>query len=339
MTTEILIVLTGSLGDVARALCLPAHLKKHLPNSRISWLVEEKWRDLISEHPHVDRTIIFRRVWRVGTATDLVSQLRKQAYDISLDLQRIFKSGLMSLASGAKRRIGFHRRNTKEMNWIFSNEQISYQNENLSKLKHYLEFCKHLGLPDPESLDFGLRSPQTFSSPMASLQEPYIAIVVGSSWPTKDWHLQGYHELIEKILTIQRYQVVLLGDQTQIKAAGQLQDLCRSELVINLVGRTSLGNLVSILGKADVVIGPDTGSGHLAAAVGTPYVTLIGPTDADRVAPYGCEHLVVKGDVPCSPCVKKKCAEPQYDCMRAISAAAVFDMLKVALKGSRSERD
>ena len=336
MTTEILIVLTGSLGDVARALCLPAHIKAHFPDSRLTWLVEEKWRDLVSEHPHIDRTIIFRRVWRLETVTDILGQLRKQSYDISLDLQRIFKSGLMALASGAKRRIGFHRRNAKEMNWIFNNEHIRYQDENLSKLRHYLKFCEHLGLPDPEILDFGLRSLQSFASSIESLQDPYIALVVGSSWPTKDWHPQGYHELIDKILGTERYRVVLLGDQTQIKTAVQLQDQCRSERVINLVGNTSLGGLTSVLENADAALGPDTGSGHLSAAVGTPYVTLIGPTEAKRVAPYGCEHLVVKGDLPCSPCAKRKCVEPQYDCMRAISADDVFEKLKLALDQSKA---
>ena len=335
MTTGILIILTGSLGDIARALCLPAHIKTQIPESRLSWLVEEKWVDLIADHPHIDRAVTFQRAWRIKSVTDVMEQLKNESYDITLDLQRILKSALLSIASGAERRIGFHRRNAKEMNWLFNNEHISYLNEKSSKLQHYLKFCEHLGLPDPVTLEFGLTPLSNASYTGESLRSPYIAVVTGSSWPSKDWHGDGYHGLISKILAAGRYSVVLLGDKTQALAAGQLRGRLQSDRVIDLTGRTSLKELVSILGNADAALGPDTGSGHLAAAVGTPYVTMIGPTEAERVAPYGCEHLVVKGNEPCSPCGKKKCRKPRYDCMGAITPEAVFEKLSMALDASK----
>jgi ADP-heptose:LPS heptosyltransferase len=154
---------------------------------------------------------------------------------------------------------------------------------------------------------------------------------MGSSWPSKNWHLTGYRELILKILASDRHTVVLLGDRSQAESAGKLKDQLPPGSVIDLVNRTSIRELVYLLEKADAALGPDTGSGHLAAAVGTPYVTLIGPTLPERVAPYGCEHLVVKGNPPCSPCMKKNCPEPRYGCMENISAVAVFDKLEAAL--------
>lgn len=339
MTLSFLIVLTGSLGDIARALCLPAHLKAHFPGCRLSWLVDSRWKELITDHPHIDRLVVFEKAWRYSAVADVLRQLNRDRYDITLDLQRIFKSGLLSRASGARRRIGFHPRNAKEMNWLFNNEHIGYQQDSLSKLQHYLKFCEHLGLSPPKHLDFGLASASQRPDRDHPIHSPYIAVVMGSSWPSKNWHLAGYRELILKILASERYTVVLLGDRNHTVSARKLKDQLPPESVIDMVNRTSIGELVNILDKSDAALGPDTGSGHLAAAVGTPYVTLIGPTLPERVAPHGCEHLVVKGSPPCSPCAKKKCPEPRYGCMENIGADAVFDKLEAALNQRQLDAD
>jgi len=155
---SILIILMGSLGDIMRALCLICYLKSHWPQSQISWLVEARWAELVRLHRQIDKVIIFRREWRVSSLWQLYKELNQQHFDITLDLQRIFKSGLFSLLSGAKRRIGVHRNNAKELNWLFNNEYIPYFDENLPKLSHYLKFTEQLGLPVPTVLDFGFDS-------------------------------------------------------------------------------------------------------------------------------------------------------------------------------------
>ena len=121
---SILIILMGSLGDVARGLCLVSHIKAHRPESRITWLVEPKCADLVGLHPQIDHVIEFKRKRPVAALRDLYQNLQKEHFDITLDLQRILKSGFFSLLSRAKRRIGFHRKNAKELNWLFNNESI-----------------------------------------------------------------------------------------------------------------------------------------------------------------------------------------------------------------------
>jgi len=339
MTTSILIVLTGSLGDIARALCLPAHIKGHYPESRITWLVESRWEPLLSGHPYVDRTVVFERTWRLGAIKDMLRQLRSDSCSIALDLQRILKSGLLSRASGARRRIGFHPGNAKEFNWIFNNEYIGRYDDRLPKLQHYLKFAEHLGVPAPSDLNFGLPAQKADrTAGCGSVRTPYIAIVMGSSRASKDWRLEGYAELIAGILASGSHRVVLVGDQMQATAARRLTERMNTDLVIDMVDRTSLQQLVNILACAEAAVGPDTGVGHLAAAVKTPYVTLMGPTAPERVAPYGCEHLVVKSNAPCAPCGRKNCPQPEYDCMGAIGAEAVFNMLSTALGQSSANR-
>jgi len=98
------------------------------------------------------------------------------------------------------------------------------------------------------------------------------------------------------------------------------------------VGKTSLVELTAVLKLSAVAIGPDSGPGHLTAAVGTPYVALFGPTSPKRTAPYGCEHLVVQAELNCIPCYKKQCPEHTKQCMYAIGADDVMGKLSIALR-------
>ena len=335
---SILIILMGSLGDLIRGLCLVSHLKNNLPECRVTWLVEPAWADIVSFHPQIDEMIVFDRYRNVFGLWKLYKNLSQQHFDITLDLQRHFKSGFFSLLSGAKRRIGFNRRNAKEFNWIFNNEYIESIGDErlLQKWRHYLKFSEYLGLPDPDLLDFGFSSldvETTVPGIIKKIKNPFIAVVIGTSWKSKEWFFQGYYELVKTILSSGTMQVVLLGDSSKTEYAKSLRDKVDSCRLINLVGKTSLLELAAVLKKATAGIGPDSGPAHLAAAVGTPFVTLFGPTPPTRVAPYKCEHLVVQSDISCVPCYKKKCpADLDRRCMRLLSAEAVMAKLKDALE-------
>jgi ADP-heptose:LPS heptosyltransferase len=89
--------------------------------------------------------------------------------------------------------------------------------------------------------------------------------------------------------------------------------------------------MTAVLKAAAAAVGPDSGPGHLAAAVGTPYVTLFGPTPANRHAPYGCEDLVVKSNLSCAPCYKKECPDRNKECMTNIDVREVADKISRAL--------
>ena len=330
----ILIILMGSLGDIIRALCLICHLKSHWPQSRISWLVEARWAELIRLHRQIDKVIIFRREWRASALWQLYKELSQQDFDITLDLQRIFKSGLFSLLSGAKRRIGVHRNNAKELNWLFNNEHISYVDDNLSKLSHYLKFTEQLGLPAATALDFGFDrfdGNKILPTAVVEIQNSFIAVVMGSSWETKDWYFEGYCRLVQQILSFLKRDVVLLGDSSQSPAARRLSKNMDSHKVIDLTGN-SLVEMTAVLKAAAAGVGPDSGPGHLAAAVGTPYVTLFGPTPPGRHAPYGCDHLVVQTEKDCIPCYKKRCPGRNRECMYDIDPERVMGKLIKALK-------
>jgi ADP-heptose:LPS heptosyltransferase len=326
----------GSLGDVARGLCLVSHIKNHRPESKVSWLIESRRTDMVRFHPQLDKVIVFDRSKGAAGVWDLYRALGREHFDITLDLQRIFKSGFFSLLAGARRRIGFHRRNTKEINWLFNNEYIPYCRENLSKLDHYLKFTEHLGLSDPDRLEFGFKNldvNRTAPPAVVEIQNTFIAVVMGSSWESKDWHFEGYCNFVQYILKNQGRPVVLLGGNSQKTLAARLVEKINSSQVIDLTGN-SLLEMTAVLKAAAAAVGPDSGPGHLAAAVGTPYVTLFGPTPASRHAPYGCEHLIVQSDLDCAPCYKKQCPERHKQCMENIAVDEVAEKITQALSDS-----
>ena len=335
---SILIILMGSLGDVARGLCLVAHIKTHLPQSRVTWLVEPKWSGLVGLNRRIDRMIIFRRAWRLSAIWRLYQDLRQERFDITLDLQRILKSGFFSRLSDARRRLGFHRRNAKELNWIFNNEHIGYFSDDLPKIQHYLKFTEHLGLPQPDRLDFGLSSERVEKAApgvLVAMNKPFVTVVLGTSWETKNWHFKGYLDLVRQILSQYGLNIVLVGDQSQRALSARLIQTIHSPDLFDLVGQTTLPELIALLKAAVAGVGPDSGPGHLAAAVNTPFVTLFGPTSAARTAPYGCENLVVTAEVDCAPCYRKRCPDRNKECMQAIQADMVMEKLSQAL--SRTE--
>jgi lipopolysaccharide heptosyltransferase II len=325
----------GSLGDLVRGLCLADALKRGCrPACRVAWLVEPQWRPLLHNHPHIDQLIVFDRPQGVAALPGLYRQLRSQHFDVALDLQRHFKSGVFSWMSGARRRIGFHRRNAKEFNWLFTNDPIAYQGERLNKLAHYLKFIEHLGIPRPARLDFGLshyRIDRLNPALAEHLPRPFVAVVMGSSWTTKDWPYERYRDLVRLILEQKQLGVVLIGDRSQAPAADRLISEMPSKHLLPLAGRTSLPEVTGVLQAAAAAVGPDSGPGHLAAAVGTPYVSLFGPTAPERVAPYRCEGLVVQTPEPCRGCYRKRCPLPTHACMAAITPAMVLPKLDEAL--------
>ena len=163
------------------------------------------------------------------------------------------------------------------------------------------------------------------------MTSPYAAIVLGTSWETKNWHFEGYDNLVRRILADGNLNVVLVGDSTQLALATDIAAKFKETDLINLVGSTSLLELAAVLKAATVGIGPDSGPGHLAAAVETPFVTIFGPTSPQRTAPFGYEDLVVTSEMNCAPCYKKRCPERHQECMYIINAEMVMEKLSKAL--------
>lgn len=337
---RILIVLHGSIGDVTRALPLVNRVRAGYPRARIVWAVEQAAFPLVEHHAAVDEIVVFdRRRWWLSSYPFL-RRIREQRFDLVLDLQRHFKSGLISRWSGAPLRLGFHRRDAKEGNWLFNNRYIPASGDGISKLEHYLKFAELLGI-DPYPVEYGLSMTPREEAKVEKIVEPvgrhFAAFFVGSSWESKRWFPAATARCAAEVRRRYGLGIVVLGGKKDVSFAREMESLGELKFA-NCAGQTSLRESIGILSRAAVAVGPDTGLMHLSAAVGTPVVSLWGATAPKRTGPYGFEALAVLGKAACSPCYVRRCPIGRV-CMRSIDFEQVADRVGAAIAKTNGSRN
>lgn len=333
MTPErILIVLLGAIGDVVRAMPLAMRVRQGFPRARIAWAVEPLSAPLLEGHPAVDEVLVFRRDLGPRAFFPFLAEVRRRRFDLTLDLQRHLKSGIVSRASRAPVRIGFHRRNSKEENWLFNTDAIPPQEHWSSKLRQYLAFAEHLGLSGGE-VRFGLalrpdEEPRV-DALLAGLRRPYAAVFVGSTWESRFWWPEATAAVLRTLDSRFGLAACLLGSSGEREFASRISAGAPPSTK-DLTGRTTLRDLMGIFQEARIAFGPDSGPMHIAAAMGTPVISLWGTTSPLRSAPFGSEDLAVVGTVACHPCYLRRCPIDRL-CMRQITPEAVVERIERAL--------
>jgi ADP-heptose:LPS heptosyltransferase len=336
---RILIILTGAIGDVVRALPLLGRIRHGFPTAHIAWAIEPKSAPILEGHPWLDETILYDRRHAPWSFAPFLKRVRAGRFDLAIDLQRHLKSGIISRVSGARDRLGFAAPNTKELNHLFSTRRIEPQPEMRLKLLQYQAFGDALGLP-PAPIEFGLSASAAEHDHAVELLKnsarPRLGVILGSSWPSRIYFPTSIAAVIRGVCDRNNANgdgpalfPVLLGgpDETEL-AAAVMRELGGIE-ALNLAGKTSLRDLIAIFPECDAAFGPDSGPMHIAAAVGCPVVSLWGATSPLRSAPWGFKDFAITGDIPCHPCYLRKCPIGR-ECMHRIGPAAVIDALKLA---------
>jgi lipopolysaccharide heptosyltransferase II len=330
---RILIILHGSIGDVTRALPLANCLRKGFPRARLAWSIEPASLPVIQGHASVDELIVFDRPRGWKAFWPFLAEVRAGKFDLVLDLQRHFKSGIVSAWSGAPQRLGFHRADTKELNWVFNNLHIDSCGDTISKLDHYLAFAAYLGIPT-EPIEWGLALSAdelaAVDRHLASVGKRFAVLFVGSRWQSKQWFASQIAHSAEILRGEHQVDVLLLGGKEDLELAREAMALAEAPIV-DLVGRTSLREAIGIIERATVALGPDTGLMHIAAAVQTPVVSLWGATSPARTGPFANEHLVLQGIAPCVPCYRRRCHIGRV-CLQSITATDIAEKIRMAIR-------
>ena len=330
---RILIVLHGSIGDVTRALPLAGMLRKAFPRAFLAWSIEPACFPLLEGNSALDEIILFDRPRWWKSVGPFLARVRAGRFDLVLDLQRLFRSGVISWWTGAGRRVGFHRRDSKEFNWIFNNLHIPPFGEEIPKLEHYLKFVDYLGI-DRAVLewDFNLTAEERASVDrhLSEVSGGFAVLFVGTRWESKQWFPAQMSQCAEQLRRGFGLDIVLLGGRDDQKLAKEAQALSSIGLT-NLTGQTTLREAIGIIERAKVAIGPDTGLMHIAAAVRTPVISLWGATNPLRTGPQGFAELVLQGKAPCVPCYRRQCPIGRV-CLQSISAEQMNAKIRAALK-------
>jgi heptosyltransferase-1 len=344
---SILIVKLSAIGDVIQTLPMVEALRAEYPRAGIDWLVEEEAGDILVDHPALNRVIISRRKsWQkllfqrgqflstLGEIGKFVRDLRSRQYDWIIDNHGVFKSGLLVWLSRGGRKIGFQASGgiADEGSYLFTNERFKPLSIERHALERYLDLVAQVGVPaGSATLKFAvppdfLKKAESLLQQGGFLYRPIVVIHPMAKWATKQWPLENFARLVSALIE-RKASVVLTGSLQDVEPVGEiLERISPSPKVLNLAGRTLLRELAGIFSLADLVLTPDTGPMHLAAAVQAPLVALFGPTAPWRTGPYGNNHLIIRKPLSCSPCFKKSCST--LECMNSISVeevlAAVF---------------
>ena len=332
---RILIVLLGAIGDVTRALPLLTRLRRAYPQAHIAWAVEPAAVALLDYHPALDEVLLYQRGRGFRAFLPFLRTVRDYHFDLVLDLQRHLKSGLVSLWSRAPVRLGFHRTNTKEGNWLFNTQTIEAIPDFSLKLGQYLKFADALGLPDDEvCFDLRLRpqEEQQVETLLAGTPHPFAAFFLGSRWPSRFWFPQATAEVAHTLQQEYGMGVVLVGGPSEVTFARQVSE-ATGLAVTNLSGKTSLRDLIGIFSRARFALGPDSGPMHIAAAVGIPVISLWGATSPIRSSPWRSETFVIRGEAACSPCYVRHCPIGRA-CMQRITPVQVLEVVRKIVRGN-----
>lgn len=326
---EILFVKLGALGDVINTLPLAVTLKRHF-SARITWLVEPLSEPLLRRHASVDTVIRFEKKRWHSQMFDVRRRLKQVRFDIVLDLQRLWKSGLFAMVPPADRRIGFDRRRCKEMTWLLPFERIAPADPGRHMLLQYLEFAAHLGAP-AAAVEWGIPVPDALPPGMPA---HFAVLNIGATKPANRWTVEGFSELADAVWNSYGIQSVLTGGPEDADMARAIARRAENE-PHNLVGKTSIDELTAVINRAQLVVSCDTGPMHLAVALGRPVVALFGPSNPRRTGPFYGE--VVRKNMPCVPCNRSRCKSPL--CMHEISCRDVMERIAKIQPGQAIETE
>jgi heptosyltransferase-1 len=342
---RILIIRTSALGDVVHALPVLRALRKALPDAHLGWVVEESIAPLLAGHPDLDEIlpVALRRWGRAPLsrptqrqALAFLRRLRAFRADVALDLMGNHKAAVLARLSGARRRIGAQRRDRREPSsalWLGRGIPI----EGVHAVDRGLSLLAGLSI-DPGPADFGPDRLLPDVAP-ASSAHPYLLIHPGAGWGNKRYPPAWWGEVAHRLHTN-------LGIATQVAVAPGEEDLAATIEAASLGAATrveapDLRSLTSLLRGARLVLGGDTGPLHLAHALGTPVLMLLGPTDPARNGPYGAPGHAFFRQLVCSYCYRrfdqaKVCLlelRPVLVCERAAALCADANSDPAAVKG------
>ena len=329
---RILIVLHGSIGDVTRALPLAAMLRRAFPRAFLAWSIEPACFPLLQGNSAIDEIILLERQLWWKNAGRFLARVRAGNFDLVLDLQRLFKSGFISWWSGAAQRIGFHRKDCKEFNWVFNNLHIPPYGDGIPKLEHYLKFADYLGIERLRlewNFNLTVEEQASITGHLSKIGGSFAVLFVGTRWQSKQWFPVQISQCADQLRRDYDLDVVLLGTKDDQVLAQEVVSLSSTKLT-NLVGRTTLREAIGVIQRARIAVGPDTGLMHIAAALRTPVISLWGATRPQRTGPYGYGELVLQGRAPCVPCQRRTCAIGRI-CLQSITTEQLRAKIRTVL--------
>lgn len=286
------IVMMSAVGDAVHVLPLLTALKRHSPDTHVTWVLQRGAAELVRGHPALDDIVLFDRArgWRAYPAVR--RELAARPFDVVLALQVYLKAGIVTSFTRSPVKLGFDRARARDANWLVTTHRLPPR-PGAHVQDQYFEFLDELGVPhEPVTWQLG---PWEHERPwqrafLAPFERPIAPIVVATSKPDKDWLPERWAATADALYEDFGLQPVLVGGLSPREREAEAAIRARARVpVVSALG-SGLRRLVGILDGAALVLSPDTGPLHMSVALDTPVVALMGYTNPRRVGPYRRFH-------------------------------------------------
>ena len=333
---RILIVKLGALGDVVHAIPVAAALRRAFPSARIDWLVGPNHREILDLVPVIDRRLVLNDS-RVFAA---IRELRRNVYDVAIDLQGLIKSAALARASGAARVIGFTARYAREplASWFYTATHDPggggmYHIDERHVVYTNLGVLETLGL-QPGAPEFPI---DPVDSPVASAVAGstggrYAILNPGAAWPNKRWPPARMGAVAAELRARHALPSVVAWGPGEESLAREV--VRHSSGAATLSPETTIADLVALARGASLYVAGDTGPAHIAAAVGTPIVGIYGPTRPSRNGPWSSQDITVSRADLCQ-CHHLRQCRLKTMCLEDIQVADVLSAAEKRLEAAQ----
>ncbi len=337
---RVLIVKMSALGDIIHALPILSYLRQASPGTEVDWVVEEPFRELLAGNPliaqlHTVRSKVWRKAPLAGATRQEIATvkaaLRERRYDMVFDIQGNLKSGLVDRLTGCRQVIGLSADLLQEkVNLLFTTRQVPSRRQDVHVTDQYLRVVSvRFGRDFREMAlvtDISTSSSDDVAAEalLSTLADGLVFLChCGTTWETKFWHDEGWISLGKGLLELYPEATLLFSwgnDREREQVSGYVAAIGRGARVLE---RYPLKGFAALLKRVDLVIGGDTGPLHVAAAVGTPTVSLYRASAGKRSGPRGEQHVIIQAPLPCTACFRTHCDKDAV-CRRSITPEMVL---------------
>lgn len=283
----------SAIGDVCHAVAMVQAIQRQYPQLKITWVIGKLEYQLLKHLPGIEFVIFDKsQGWR--SYFNLHKALKGRRFDVLLHMQVALRATLASLAISARIRVGFDRARAKEGQWLVTNHRV----EPLAEphvLDGFMGFAKAIGVSDITP-SWNIPVPQAdteFAQRQIADGEKVLVICAAASKAERNWLPERYAAVAQHAVN-KGYRVILCGGPTALEKtlADDIANACSAKLD-NLVGKTSLTQLLALLKRASLVLAPDSGPAHMAVTQGTPVIGLYAHSNPGRTGPYLSQQYVV----------------------------------------------
>lgn len=339
---KILLLRLRRIGDIVMTTPAVALLKSRLPDSSLTYLVEEPYRRLVEGLPAVDRVLAVPAKQDRRSFIGLLRQVRRERFDAVLDFHGGPRASWITAFSGAKLKIGFA---IKGKSFLYNRAVPRQPKDRVwHSVQAHAALVKALGFSFDDADLPGYELPEATAGEKARVEAlqaelgltagRFAVQHIGAGNDFRDWGEDHHAELavglVQKPEAGGDFKVVLIGGpQDRGREERIIARAGAGGRVVGLAGKLNLIETRELIGRAAVFVGPDSGPMHIAASTPTPIVALFGPTDPAHFAPWRTEGraVLIQKELACRPCPQRVCVTSDFRCLMSISPAEVLEKI------------